>query len=184
MNRPVFRHPALIRQQFPPFTAPAPLRRVLLACLAVWAAGAAVAIALSPPPVAAANDNYAGSESCRACHQTEYQVWRKSKHAVSVERLPEAMRRNPQCLQCHATEGMAAAAEVGCEACHGPGRYYQQPNVMKDAALARAVGLREPTAALCVQCHTAETPALEAFDYERMWAKIAHGPKAPAAKPQ
>jgi hypothetical protein len=49
---------------------------------------------------------------------------------------------------------------------------------MRDAVLARALGLRklatkEERAALCIRCHDASTSILP-FDVEKAWIRIAH----------
>ena len=60
---------------------------------------------------------------------------------------------------------------------------------MRDAELARAVGLLEPGEKTCAACHTDSTPSLVKFEYERKLPLIrhwddrgAHGPAAPAGK--
>ncbi len=83
---------------------------------------------------------YVGSDACKHCHEKEYAIWSKSKHANAFQKLVAA--KNPglrqfdgECVVCHVvglrhTSGYpdpkAAAAGidltgVGCESCHGPG---------------------------------------------------------------
>lgn len=62
---------------------------------------------------------YAGSNTCQACHEDQYNSWKASKH--SAEFKPE--QKNTQtCNACHATvTGTSIENNVGCESCHGPG---------------------------------------------------------------
>ena len=71
---------------------------------------------------------------------------------------------------------------MSCEACHGPGRIYSAPYVMRDAELARAVGLLETGPKTCAACHTDSTPSLVRFQYDRKLLLIRHGrePEPPA----
>jgi hypothetical protein len=70
---------------------------------------------------------------------------------------------------------------VGCEACHGPGRLYAARYVMRDAELARALGLVVPGEKGCLACHGESTPSLQRFDFARKVKLIWHGePKAAA----
>jgi hypothetical protein len=84
---------------------------------------------------------YVGPKPCQECHKSEYDVWEKSKHAISfrdLHRNPKAndilaaaggdknIRRNTLCTQCHYTleqtdESSAPTAKnsVSCESCHG-----------------------------------------------------------------
>jgi hypothetical protein len=71
-----------------------------------------------------------------------------------------------------------ADTPVGCERCHGPGKYYVPSFVMKDRELARAVGLVDAKPEHCVQCHTEGTPSIRPFKFDEMWAKIDHGKAA------
>ncbi|HSW39259.1 MAG TPA: cytochrome c3 family protein [Acidobacteriota bacterium] len=78
-----------------------------------------VASALSTRP-----SEYAGSETCQACHREIHEAWKTSKHAVPFAAGPEGAAA---CKTCHATgidrETLAAMENnVGCESCHGPGK--------------------------------------------------------------
>lgn len=93
-----------------------------------------------------------------------------------------------ECLKCHVTaHGAAAEAKaesfdategVGCEACHGPGSLYKSMKVMKDLRAgtqdAKAVAFLKGDKKTCVGCHNPESPTYKPFNYEEMWAKIAH----------
>jgi hypothetical protein len=45
---------------------------------------------------------------------------------------------------------------------------------MRDAELARAVGLADPGERTCLGCHTESTPSLGKFDFSRKVKLIAH----------
>jgi hypothetical protein len=121
-----------------------------------------------------------GAETCRACHPTAYEAWLASPHARAREALPERSRNDTRCLVCHAPDAPDGVAGVSCEACHGPGRVYVAPYVMRDPELARAVGLQDPGPKTCAACHTEATPSLVRFEYQRKLLLIRHG-KEPAA---
>jgi hypothetical protein len=149
------------------------------------AAVLAAAAALLAPALAHAADTV-GPETCRACHPSAYEAWIASPHARARDSLPEKSRNEPRCLGCHAPEAQDGQAGVTCEACHGAGRVYAAAYVMRDAELARAVGLVDAGPKTCAACHTDSTPSLERFEYARKLALIRHGkePAAPAPPPQ
>jgi hypothetical protein len=75
---------------------------------------------------------YLGSAACRTCHAAAYERWRSTGHARDFSGLLAADRRVSSCLRCHVTgygersgyrtDDLAPdRANVGCEACHGPG---------------------------------------------------------------
>ena len=75
---------------------------------------------------------FLGSAACRACHAAAYARWRATGHASDYAGLPPADRGESACLRCHVTGygdrqgypdtgGGPDLANVGCEACHGPG---------------------------------------------------------------
>jgi hypothetical protein len=132
-----------------------------------------IAIALFLPAAALAAD-FVGPETCRACHPAAYASWKEGPHARALESLPPARRGDKRCLSCHAPAAEQGQAGVGCEACHGPGRLYAAPYVMRDLELARAVGLAETGERTCLPCHTESTPSLKKFDYARKLKLIAH----------
>jgi hypothetical protein len=161
------------------------------------AALAAGLIGLVVQPATAAER--VGSETCRACHQTAYQVWKASPHAKASENLTAAQRDDLRCAYCHAPEraralqqsgpfqrndqvsGQASAlveGGVGCETCHGAGQYYSPGYVMRDSELARAVGLLDPGQKSCLVCHSGEAPSLSPFDFAAKVKLIDHWTQA------
>ena len=84
--------------------------------------------------------HFVGSESCKACHAKEYEIWANAKHAQAYKTLqaakkPSLREFDPECIICHTTgyrfkTGYADPGVpqnqwpkfegVGCESCHGP----------------------------------------------------------------
>ncbi len=133
-----------------------------------------VLLAALAPSFSHAGDKV-GPEACKACHPSAYEAWLSTPHARARESLPEKSRNEPRCLSCHAPDAEDGLAGVSCETCHGPGRLYAAPYVMRDAELARALGLQDPGEKTCLACHTESTPSLVKFEYGRKLALIKHG---------
>lgn len=126
------------------------------------------------PGMAAAAD-YIGAETCKVCHPLAYEAWRYGPHARAFDSLPEARRKDTSCTSCHAPDLDKGLAGVSCETCHGAGRVYAQPYVMRDPELARAVGLADPGERTCAACHNESTPSLGRFEYAKKLPLIEHG---------
>jgi hypothetical protein len=142
--------------------------------------------ALAAAPTSSAAGDKVGPDTCKACHPGAFEAWRTSPHARARESLGERHAGDARCLSCHAPDVEDGLAGVTCEACHGPGRMYAASYVMRDAELARLVGLAEPGEKTCAACHTDTTPSLGRFDYARKLELIRHWdvppkPAAPAA---
>ena len=153
--------------------------------------------------VRTASPRYIGSAACTDCHSemakgNPYVVWLSSRHGHAYWRLAADWalflgRHRPQyadltdpiaddrCLLCHITgrqddDALFAstyreAEGVSCEACHGPGSLYVDPTIMADRDAFLAAGGRIPDETTCRSCHRRS----EAFDWNEMWPKIAHG---------
>jgi hypothetical protein len=134
---------------------------------------ASLLVVLALPAGARASDKV-GAETCKACHAAAYEAWRASPHARARESLPERSQDDKRCLSCHAPDVEDGLAGVSCETCHGPGQLYSARYVMRDAELARALGLAEVGARTCAGCHTESTPSLVRFEYERKLPLIKH----------
>jgi hypothetical protein len=140
-----------------------------------------------------------GSETCRACHESAYRLWKASPHAKAAENLAPAQRADLRCAYCHAPEQARAVQEqasfqradqvasqqpgeveaqieggFGCETCHGAGQYYSPSYVMRDSELSHAVGLLDPGQKSCLVCHSAEAPSLTPFDFAAKVKLIDH----------
>jgi hypothetical protein len=142
----------------------------------------ALAVLALLAPAAAAAADLVGPETCKPCHPAAYASWRDGPHARALETLPERSRGDRRCLSCHAPDLSAGVSAVSCEACHGPGAIYSARYVMRDAELARAVGLVEPGEKTCLACHTESTPSLEKFVYDKKLPLIVHWGQGGAAR--
>ena len=143
---------------------------------------AVAVVALAVPPAAYPDSPYVGAEACAACHQEIARSWRATAHARALASLTRAEAASSACRGCHATgaapAGRSELAGVQCEACHGAGIDYAPDDVMRDPALARALGLRDLStpalrAAACNRCHARST-RLTPFDPEAAWQRIRH----------
>ena len=67
---------------------------------------------------------------------------------------------------------------VGCESCHGAGKNYKSRKIMTgifDGSISPdSVGLVMPNEETCTACHNEKSPKFTGFDFETMYAKIAH----------
>jgi hypothetical protein len=124
----------------------------------------AIALGGLPGPARGERRDWIGSPACGACHPAELAAWQATRHASTRDRF--ATRPDPACLGCHATgeapAGPAIAIEVGCEACHGAGAGYAEPDLMRDRPVALALGLSDVStprarAAVCAPCHRRST---------------------------
>jgi hypothetical protein len=115
-----------------------------------------------------------GAETCASCHTAAYEAWQQTPHAAAGSRLAGAFRQDRSCLRCHAPAREAGLTGVQCETCHGAGQHYFPEYVMRDAELARLVGLREPDEATCAECHDQTSPRLTPFDYQTALELIRH----------
>jgi len=139
-------------------------------------------IAVVRPAEADAPGRFIGAAACGQCHAEIAASWAKTGHSRALARLGRREATSPRCRSCHATGdaplGRSDLPGVQCEACHGPGADYAPDDLMRDRALARALGLRDldtpaRRAAVCMRCHRAAT-RLAPFDPEQAWKTIAH----------
>jgi hypothetical protein len=135
----------------------------------------------APPPTA----RYVGTDACAACHAPALAMWKTTKHAHALATLEQAHRaRSPECVPCHVTgyllpggpKDIAAAtrhfADVGCEACHGPGsNHVEAARALaagaspEAAATARSAISRPVPPSVCLGCHTPDQTN-QGFDYK------------------
>jgi formate-dependent nitrite reductase cytochrome c552 subunit len=119
--------------------------------------------------------DFVGSESCQSCHPDAYAAWLSSPHARSRDVLSPQQQKDARCLSCHSPDEVAyRTAQVSCETCHGGGQYYSARYVMKDAELARLVGLVDPVEKTCRACHDDSSPSLRPFDFATALKAIDH----------
>jgi hypothetical protein len=127
-------------------------------------AAVALAFVLVAMPARAGKADWTGSAKCGSCHPKHLAAWLQTPHAQTAKRF--AQKPQAKCLACHSTgdapAGVAIAVEVGCEACHGAGAAYAEDDLMRNAAVARALGLVDVStpalrAKVCMQCHARPT---------------------------
>ena len=135
---------------------------LLVFCLSVIAgtvfsltrpAEAASAVQNDQPESNAKPSSYAGSSSCKECHNTLHERWSTTRHAQAFsspifQRDWTELSKQTSCLECHTTgfdpaSGVYSEEGVTCESCHGP----FQPNHPEQNMPVK------PDAALCATCH-------------------------------
>ena len=95
---------------------------------------------------ALAEENYAGTESCAACHEEQYKSYAGNLHAIKSDpRTPEVLH--------------------GCESCHGAGAAHVDAGGGKGVGGIKALGKNsklttEEKAGICLQCHSKGMVAL------------------------
>ena len=112
----------------------------------------------APAGTAQEKPSYSGWRACATCHQQQADKWEKSRHADALRTLiTKGQGRNLDCLPCHVTSlltgnepnALALAADlqqVGCEACHGPGRQHVSGPDKWHLT-------RNPGEEVCLRCH-------------------------------
>jgi hypothetical protein len=149
--------------------------------------------------------SYVGSDRCKTCHPSEFEVWDSSKHTKGFETLIEHPRAkpphnrqfDPECIVCHTTgfgyrtgyvdeKRTPHLKGVGCENCHGPGSLHIESPNNKEYALAMTPWKVDPTDSL--KKKSVENKVFEMcfkchdtdndhnFDFDKRWKAIAHGP--------
>ena len=123
---------------------------------------------------------YVGSESCKLCHEYEYEKGSSQAHAHGFSTLQNVGSQfDPECVVCH-TVGMKYESgfvseeksghlkNVGCESCHGPGSEHIR-------TLGKAKNT-EPKSG-CLDCHTPEQSSKYAGNEQLYFEKIIHWPE-------
>ena len=141
-------------------------------------------LAQHPRYVLANGLKYVGSQSCKACHKSEYEKWHDTGHASAYATLEDhGSQFDPECVVCHVVgmdyeSGFVSAEEtahmknVGCENCHGPGSEH-----VKNPIQAKTGGPQST----CLECHTPEHSGEYAGNERSFQQKIIHWtePNAP-----
>lgn len=122
-------------------------------------------------------DDYVGSNRCKTCHKDEYEKFSKTKHKDTSKSLNKEELKNKECLTCHSMDKEGKYMEIGCESCHGAGKYYSQSYVMKDKELSRLIGLKKPDESTCKRCHNEDTPKIKKMDIKSGMKEIEHKKK-------
>ena len=129
-------------------------------------------VPVAPEFVAATQDDYVGTETCKACHEDQFNRFEKTKHA----KLPNL------------SEWKTKAR--GCESCHGPGKAHVEANgdVTKIISFKRMDS--KATSETCLACHAGKE-AHNNFRRGEHWRNnvgcadchTAHGPEHPKVAP-
>lgn len=122
-------------------------------------------------------DDLIGSERCKICHKEEYEKFAKTKHKDTSKSLSDQDKKNPECLTCHSMDKEGRFMEIGCEACHGGGKYYSEGYIMKDKELSRLIGLKRPNEETCKRCHNDDTPKINRMNIKQGLKEIEHKKK-------
>lgn len=128
---------------------------------------------------------YVTSETCGRCHQAEYKIWEKTRHAHAFDILETRERAfDAACVGCHSVgfqqqgfvniKATPQFANVQCESCHGPGAEHVK--------MPKAGHYQTPAApASCIVCHDRDNSP--DFVFEKYWPVVAHtNSLKPAAK--
>ncbi len=127
---------------------------------------------------------YAGSESCRKCHENIVTAWENTRHAQAFsspifQRDWSKEGSNITCLACHTTgfdktTGKYAQEGVTCEGCHGP----FQPNHPEQPMPIT------PNVALCGSCHTSTANEWRASPHSKanIQCQACHNPHSQTPK--
>lgn len=124
---------------------------------------------------------YVGSKKCAECHKNQYEKFmmysRKSKAYDAIRRMKRlSPEETKQCYTCHTTgygvqtgfvsyEKTPYLADVGCEACHGPGKLHTE--TMDMAHIVKTV-----TIDVCEKCH--DDKKVKSFLYKKVIYAGAH----------
>ena len=143
---------------------------------------AALICLAGPQGIMAEDKTYVGSETCRDCHQEEYDRFmaysKKAGSFASIKKMekkltPEEFQR---CFECHTTgygkgggfvsESLTPALkDTGCESCHGPGSLHVDTEDPEDIK-------GDLTMEDCTVCHDEER--VKAFDFKPLLFGGAH----------
>ena len=137
---------------------------------------AVLAIALAGV-VAAGENSYVGSSTCKECHEEIYASFmknsRKAHSFKSIQRMAGQLTDEEvkECYTCHTTgygkpggfvsrEKTPDLANLGCETCHGPGSAHVEAGGDSAAIIGQGkISVRES----CVRCHNEQR--VEGFHY-------------------
>ncbi len=125
---------------------------------------------------------YVGSESCRDCHEGEYnrfmQYAKKAKSFNNIKKMKTKLTPEEflSCFECHTTGygkkgGFVSETETpalknpGCEVCHGPGSLHVETEDPDNIIYSVS---RES----CTRCHNSER--IEVFNFEPLLFGGAH----------
>lgn len=103
-----------------------------------------VAVYMPKATAVPANAKYVSDKKCYLCHKLQAKTHLKDAHANSFKSLKDnRQENNPKCLSCHTTgygkpggfvdaKSSPDMADVGCQACHGPGSAHIENGLSKE----------------------------------------------------
>ena len=111
---------------------------------------------------------FAGSETCKTCHENIHEAWKNTFHANAFsspifQRDWSNLGSDTRCLECHTTgfdplTGKYSEAGVTCESCHGP---FQPGHPAQSMPI-------QPDADLCAKCHKTTTDEWRASKHSQV----------------
>ncbi|MFZ5519418.1 MAG: multiheme c-type cytochrome [Candidatus Zhuqueibacterota bacterium] len=129
-------------------------------------------------------DMYSGTETCKKCHESQYNQWQKTGHARAFQRLlKEKQQQNYNCLPCHTTgfarfngfytyKDTPEMVNIQCEACHGTGKTHVATAEKMDNKKHSRGMLAPIVQHTCTNCHTTERDP--DFDFKNALEKVKH----------
>jgi hypothetical protein len=144
---------------------------------------------------------FVGTEKCKKCHESAYDIWKDSKHAHAYETLekakgPSLRQHDAECIACHVVgfgyetgytnaERTPHLKDVGCESCHGPGsehvknsrdeKWYPllNPWKPKENETAAEKDLRQLRIdKFCQSCHDLDNDVK--YSFKKRWPDVDH----------
>jgi len=113
---------------------------------------------------------YISFQSCRGCHEAEYNQWKTTPHAFALKTLVDKKRTTQDCLPCHSemyrrTKQITLTTDllggVECQTCHA--------NVVPHPPGFKKKGDVAAIRATCVSCHTKDrSPEFQPSWYNRV----------------
>jgi len=89
-----------------------------------------------PPQAASTDSDYVGSETCKACHEDNYNSFAKTPHWKTT------------------FDTRGGPSKQGCEACHGPGKAHVEGGGDKSKIFTFQNVSAKESSARCLGCHT------------------------------
>jgi hypothetical protein len=152
----------------------------------------------APHPRREVLGDFVGPQKCAACHETQYDAWKKTGHAKAMQTLAgldPPRQFDPECIACHATgwhpqgcfpyesgylgpDSTPKLAAVGCENCHGPGGTHAAAEAGADELLKEklqaALRLTQADAQrqVCPRCH--DVTNSPDFEFDAYWPDVTH----------
>ena len=161
----------------------------------LWLTGLGIRPVPQQDPSRGAN---VGAKKCATCHEFQYDVWRKTKHATAFHSLETATPPrdyDPECVCCHVVgwhrhlyfpyqKGFTDHQKdehlknVSCEACHGAGEAHIAAEATSNTANQEAqraklrIDLKYAKEKMCGDCHDLDNSP--DFDPDKYWEQIKH----------